>query len=364
MADDSQRIKYIFADSRNRDFTLYPSGNSYTLHLTNPVHSVTQVDLVAARVPNTMYNLTVGSNVISYTSNSVTTTVSILPGYYSAFGLARALSASSGFTFCCVFLESQGKFLFYSTCTSFTVQANTNEIQRLMGFTDLTPQTSFWYASDPVFANDQDYYSQSLYVCPKITDLSYYEYVFLDIDELRSTSVLDARKLIQGTTDGQSIRSTFGMVPMDVASGDIKFYKETSDYNQYIQYNTPIPKIDRLTIRWIDRTGIPINFQTFDHNAFTLRIYCEYKEPPPPTPPLQDVQIQRIIDAMAHAPPPPKPPDEKRVLGRWVLVIVIIGFVAAYVAYVRLLRPLVERMDAAAAAAAQPQPFKPKVSLY
>ena len=364
MADDSQRIKYVFADSRNRDTTLYPSGNTYTLYLTNPIHSVTQVDLVAARVPNTMYNLTNGSNVLTYTSNTVATTVSVLPGYYSAFGLARAISTASGFTFCCVFLESQGKFLFYSTCVSFTVQANTAEIQRMLGIPDGSSYSSFWYATNPVFVNDQDYYSQSLFICPNIADLSYYEYVFLDIIELRSTSILDARKLIQGTTDGQTIRSTFGMVPMDVSSGVIKYYKETSDYNQYIQYNTPIPKIDRLTVQWIDRTGQPLNFQTFDHNAFTLRFYCEYREPPPPTPPLQDVQIQRIVDAMTHAPPPPKPPEEKRVLGRWVLVIVIIGFVAAYIAYVRLLRPLVERMNAAAAAAAQPQPFKPKVSLY
>jgi len=312
-----------------------------------------------------MYNLINGSNVVSY-SNTIagTTTVSILPGYYSAPSLACALSSASGFIFTCLFLDSQGKFLFTSIDSSFTIQANTLEIQGLLGFLDTSSHTSFWYASDPIFLNDPDYLNQSLFVCPNIADLLRYEYVFLDIEELRSTSILDGRKLIQGTTDGLSIRSTFGMVPMDVASGSIKFYKETSDYNQYVQYNTPIPKIDRLTIRWIDRNGIPLNFQTFDHNAFTLRIFCEYQDPPPPTPPLQDVQIQRIIDAMAHVPPPPKPPDEKRVLGRWVLVILIIAVVAAYIAYVRLLRPFVERMNAAAAVAAQPQPFKPKISLY
>lgn len=364
MADKSQRVKYVFADSRNRDTMIYPSGNSYTLHLTNPVHSVTQVDLVAARVPNTMYNLTNGSNVISYSNTVTTSVVSVLPGFYSAFSLANALSAASGYIFTCMFLDTQGKFLFSSTDSSFTIQANTLDMQGLLGFSDTSPYASFWYASDPVFANDPAYLNQSLFVCPNIPDLLQYEYVFLDIDELRSTSILDGRKLIQGTTDGQSIRSTFGMVPMDVPSGVIKFYKETSDYNQYIQYNTPIPKIDRLTIRWIDRNGIPLDFQTFNHNAFTLRIFCEYQDPPPPTPPLQDVQIQRIIDAMAHVPPPPKPPDEKRVLGRWVLIILIIGFVAAYIAYVRLLRPFVERMNAAAAVAAQPPPFKPKISLY
>jgi hypothetical protein len=360
MADQSQHIKYVFADSRNRDTSLYPSGNTFTLYLTNPVHSVNQVDLVAARVPNTMFNLTDGSNVLTFRNTSTTTNISLLPGYYSARQLAYAMTGAAGFLFSSAFLESQGKFLFYSNVAPFSLQANTDEIQRMLGFPDSNMIQSFYYSSDPVFAPDPKFVNQNLLIGPKIADLMAYEYVFLDIEELRSTSILDARKLIQGTTDGQTIRSTFGMVPMDVSSGYVKFYKETSDYNQYVQYNTPIPKIDRLTIRWIDRTGKSINFQTFDHNAFTLRIYCEYKEPPPPTPPLQDVQIQRIVDALTHAPPPPKPPEEKRVLGRWVLIIVIIGFVAAYVAYVRLLRPLVERM----AAIPPPPQFKPKISLY
>lgn len=355
MADDSQRIKYIFVDSTNRDATLYPSGNSYTLHLTNPVHSVTQVDLVAAKVPNTVYNLTNGSNVLTFSN----TNVSIAPGYYSAYSLAQALANASGFLFCVDFLESEGKFLFSSNVASFMLQANTSELQRMLGIGS-SVYSSFAGSSDPVYASDSAYSNRSLFKTLQIADLSTNEYVFLDIEELRTTSVLDAKKLIQGTTEGSSIRSTFGMIPLDVPSGTIKNYKETTDYKQYILYNSPIPKISRLTVRWVDRTGALLNFQGFEHNAFTLRIHCEYHEPPPPTPPLQDVQIQRIVDAMSMVPPPPKPPEEKRVLGRWILVIVIIGFVAAYVAYVRLLRPLVERMNTAPQAPA----FKPKISLY
>ena len=366
MADDSQRIKYIFVDSTNRDTTVYPSGNSYTLHLTNPVHSVIQVELVAAKVPNTMYNLTVGSNVLFFTDTSnvlapVTSVVSIPPGYYSAAGLTQALANSSGFLFCVDFLESEGKFLFSSNVTSFTIEGTTSQIQTMLGI-DPGLHASFLASSSSVYALDPTYSGRSLYKTPRIADLSMNEYIFLDIEELRTTSVLDAKKLIRGTTEGSSIRSTFGMIPLDVNSGTIKNYKETTDYKQYIIYNSPIPKIDRLTIRWVDRSGALLNFQGFEKNAFTLRVHCEYHEPPPPTPPLQDVQIQRIVDAMSMVPPPPKPPDEKRAFGRWVVVVLIIGFVAAYVAYVRLLRPLVERMNAAANA--PPPPFKPKVSLY
>ena len=355
MADDSQRIKYVFADSTNRDVTLYPSGNSYTLHLTNPLHSVIQIDLVAAKVPNTMYNLTNGSNVVTFNSSNV----SIPPGYYSAWGLSQALANASGFLFCVDFIESEGKFIVSSNVTSFTFQAHTAEIQRMLGLNSGT-HSSFAASSDPVYASDPTYALRSLLKSHRIVDLSTNEYVFLDIEEFRTTSVLDAKKLIQGTTEGSSIRSTFGMIPLDVPAGTIKNYKETTDYKQYIIYNTPIPKISRLTVRWVDRSGVPLNFNGFEHNAFTLRVHCEYREPPPPTPPLQDIQIQRIVDALQHAPPPPKPPDEKRSFGRWVVIILIIAVTAAWIAYVRLLKPFVERLNAIP----PPAPPQPKMSLY
>lgn len=52
------RTHLLFADSRNRDLTLYPSGNSYRdatrpvadapLHLTTPIKDIERVDLVSA----------------------------------------------------------------------------------------------------------------------------------------------------------------------------------------------------------------------------------------------------------------------------------------------------------------------------
>jgi len=53
--------RLLFADSKNRDAALYPSGSSYVLHLTTPIKEIERVDLVSARVPNVMYNLTAGS---------------------------------------------------------------------------------------------------------------------------------------------------------------------------------------------------------------------------------------------------------------------------------------------------------------
>lgn len=41
----------VFVDSANRNSTLYPSANSYTIHLINPIRNVSRVELVCATLP-------------------------------------------------------------------------------------------------------------------------------------------------------------------------------------------------------------------------------------------------------------------------------------------------------------------------
>jgi hypothetical protein len=333
--------------------TIYPSGSEYILHLTNPIKNIVRIDLVAAKVPNTMYNVTNGNNFVSVNG----TNVSIAPGYYSANGLASAIMNSSGNGVTIDFLCDEGKYLF-SSSSSFTITALTSEAQKTLGIISVTLSPA---ASNPVYVNDPTYGSLQIAKSTSIIDLSVNEYVFLDIQEFRTTSVLDAKKLVNGTTEGSSIRSSFGMIPMDVPGGSIKNYKETSDYKQYVEYDYPIVKLDRLTIRWIDKSGQLLNFNGFENNAFTLRFKCIFVKPLPPPPPLQDVEIQRIVDAMQHAPPPPKPPKEKRVFGRWVVFILILLSLSFWFAYVRVIQPFIERLKSF-----EPPPAPPvqKFKLY
>jgi hypothetical protein len=346
--DDSQVIKYAYADSTNRDVTIYPSGSEYTLHLTNPIKNIVRIDLVAAKVPNTMYNVTDGNNFVRIDS----TDVSIAPGYYSACGLSEAIMNASGNAIGIDFLCSEGKYLF-SNPSSFTVTALTDEAKKTLG---LTTVNSFPASSSNVYVNDPTYGSLEIAKSENIIDLAVNEYVFLDIQEFRTTSVLDAKKLVNGTTEGSSIRSSFGMIPMDVPGGSIKNYKETSDYKQYVEYDYPIVKLDRLTVRWINKNGQLLDFNGFENNAFTLRFKCVFVKPDPPPPPLRDVELDRIVDALQHAPPPPKPPPEKQAWGRWVILLLVIFSVFLYVMYARVIKPLQEKITEALAVKPPPPP--------
>jgi len=42
----------VYVDSNNRNQTLWPNSNAYTLHLTNPILNITEVELVSAQLPS------------------------------------------------------------------------------------------------------------------------------------------------------------------------------------------------------------------------------------------------------------------------------------------------------------------------
>ena len=317
---------YVYADSTNRDTLLYPSGNSYTLHLTTPAKSVTQVDLVAAKVPNAMYNINNGTNLIKVG----TTSFSIPPGFYSAYGIADALSARIGIEV--KYLPDEGKLWFFSSISSFTLQMMTPEIQKVCGFKSNTAYTATLTTLNPAYTSGPaGYYIKS----DLVVDLSTNEFVFLDIDELRTTQVTDSKALVGETYSSQTIRSTFAMIPMDVGSGCIKNFKEDHDYVISITYPQPIVKLSRITVRWYDKFGQLLNFNGFENNAFVLRVH---EMPPPEEEPeeksrsITEVELQRLIESLIPPPAPPKPEVKKIVIPRF-LMYVILFLVAAVCAF-------------------------------
>jgi hypothetical protein len=312
MQSSTPSTRLLFADSKNRDVALYPSGNSYVLHLTTPIKDIERVDLVSARVPNTVFNCTNGSNVISINSSNV----SINPGFYSVYGLAQALTTTS---LTLEYLPDEGHFLFSST-TPFTIFIHSAELSKMLGLSHGTTHTSALAGpTDPSYATKYILRSSTL------VDMSINEYIFLDIDELRTPSHVDTGALVNssGTVSGSNANRNFAPVMMDVGSACIKNFHENKDYCVSVQYPEPIASLQRLTVRWVDKSGNPVNFRGWDTNAFVLRIHIkdrnrEMELPPPP--PLQDVELKRIIDAMTLALPPP-PKEERKFKIPWFLLV-------------------------------------------
>ncbi len=309
--------RLLFADSQNRDATLYPSGNSYVLYLTEPLRNIERVELVTARVPNTMYNLTNGSNVLTLNGTS---NVSLNPGFYSAYTLAAAITAAAP-PVKLEYLPSEGHYLF-SNGTSFTIQINSAELAVMLGMPVGTPLTStLATATDPTYTG--------MYILRSTTlvDFSLNDYVFLDVDELKTPFHVDTGALrgTTGTISGSNVNRAFAPIIMDVGSACIKNFHENKDYRIGVDYPEPINSLQRLTVRWVDRNGNALDFRGWNTNAFVLRVYLRSDPRPtlPPPEPLENIEIQRIVEAMKLAPPPP--PEPKKRFHWWVIILVILA---------------------------------------
>ena len=262
----------LYVDSRQRDTAQFPSGNSYTLFLQTPIHNIERIDLVSAKIPNTVYNLTTSSNVLDF---SGTSNVFFNPGFYSTCSLVDTFNGSSQVSNVAMsYLEAEGRFIFTGNVTSVTTL--TREIADILGLPlGTTP-------SNPIATNVvyQGLFptANAYIVSDSIVSLEVNDYIWLDIEEFRTSLTTDARKLVlnpQGvytTTSNTSARS-FAIIPLDVPSGGIKSFKEETDYKVSVVFPSRLDSLDRLTVKWLDRDGIPLNFRGLDINSFTLRVY-------------------------------------------------------------------------------------------
>jgi len=180
-------VNLLFVDSKNRDQTLYPSGNSYTLHLTTPIRNITKVDLVCAKIPNTAYNLPTTSNVvINGTSN-----ISLLPGFYSTTSFCTEFNNSNQTAVRVNYSPAEGRFIFYGS--SLTSVSASGQLANIIG---ITTASSFASSSVPTYATNTLYAGMNLIKSSNVVDLSTNDYMWLDIDELRTPVSIDTKKII------------------------------------------------------------------------------------------------------------------------------------------------------------------------
>jgi len=276
---------YLVVNSNLRDTTLYPSGNSYTMHLTNPIHDVTRVELIQASVPNVIQNLPDGTNAISLDGS----TFSLPNGFYSANGLAAEVqNAIEPVTNVSVtYLSNEGKYLFSRPTTdpngNFTLTLSST-LATLMGFTSTSAGTSASVANDTppttfaLYANNDRYQTTTFLKSDQLVNLTADNYIYLDVAELNTSRMQQAQKIETNSFSTSASQNNFGPIVLDVSSGAIKHFSETSDYIYAVDYYPPISQLSRVTVRWRKTDGTPINFQGLNENSFMLKVTSKFRK--------------------------------------------------------------------------------------
>jgi hypothetical protein len=288
-------VKNVFVTSENRDTAQFPYGNAYTLYLTNPIKNIRKVELVYASVPNTLFNLTSNANFISF-SNTITTTMSnlsnlssfsVAQGFYGASSLATEITNAIGnvTAITASYLSSEGKFLFTRATGvgPFTMSINTAEAANLLGFPASVVGTAINSSNVavgtslqiPIYSDNVTYRGLEFIKSTTIADLNVAEGLFLDVEELQTICNENADKLATGldTTSGQTPSRSLGIIPLDVVSGAVKKFKKSTDYDIEVSYPYPIQKVNKLTVKWLDKSGKVVSFGGSDDNSFLLRFH-------------------------------------------------------------------------------------------
>lgn len=266
--------RYIYVTSDNRDANQFPRANSYVMDLIEPIKDITEVALMSARVPNTIYNLTQspGTNVMSVVTSVGTSNISINPGFYTANDIVTAVTAvippANPWTI--EFVPYEGKFLITSPNLT-SVNVLTTQAQQILGMSNLVATSM---SADPVYKNWTSYPVGTKFVkSSNISDTLVQSYIFLDIDELKSPYIHDTRSTPYATN---LMNHCFGVVPLDVEFGKFKAFKE-SDFRLPIKFKHPVPSLSRLTIKWLDKNGNIVNFNGLEDNSFMIRVCSQAK---------------------------------------------------------------------------------------
>ena len=284
-------VKNLFVSSRNRDINLYPAGNNYVLHLTTPIKDIHKVELLTCSVPNTLYNIIDGTEILKIKINGNSNSFSIPSGFYSGSGLANEIRAAIYplTKIEVIFKGNEGKF-FFKTINKFTLAFTTPEIARIFGFTtssmSAVPTNNItspplmiplydWNENLPPGTPGGSVTNWSYLKSNVVANLNPNDGIFLDISELRTPFNEDCKKSesVDNFYSGQNISRVFGLIPMDVSSGAIKNFKKETDYDLMTSYPNPISTLDRVTVKWLDKNGQQVNFNGADDNSFILRFH-------------------------------------------------------------------------------------------
>ena len=264
-------VEYIYVDSRTRDSNVFPDGNSYSVYLTNPLKNISKVELISASVPNTIYNLNLGSNVLTFDGTS---NLSLASSYLSSNTLVTELTNTGRLpsTMTVTYSITEGKYLFANT-SSYTMNIRSQEMATLLGMPFGITQTSTQIlSSNLVYGSNSSLVNKYILKSSNVADFTTNELLFLDIEELRNQK-LNLGSKVSGNTFVNSIASkAFGPIPLDVLPGTLKVFKENTDYSLGVEYPQVISKLSRLTVNWRDINGNLVNFNGSNNNSFILRV--------------------------------------------------------------------------------------------
>lgn len=264
--DDGKMFDRIVIDSRDRDVSLFPNPNAYTVNLYDAITSVISARLLCADIPFSSYlvnpffntvpfTVTVAASADGSTPSSTTAYVAtVSTGDYTpadlAFQLGLSLNAACynpsntttpQITFNVSYSSNSDNFTFACNtqfALDFTVATNATNMRIMTGF----PPTVSPSVQDPI---DKAYTVSSVYR----RNFEYNSYIVMKIEQFGSIKSVS-----------NVLENSFAVLSRQYTSLNI------SDPAQITKYFNPIiARLTKLQVSFTDSFGNPYDFQNGDH---------------------------------------------------------------------------------------------------
>ena len=258
----------VLLDSRDRDYTRFPSPNGYVVKLPCNLYNVTSAVLRTAEIPSSFYVFSVAraNTSLKVTINGVSHTITIPDGNYTFTTMAAALTTALTASFPTVGVSATFNDATYKLTLKLTDPA----------------QATYAIAVDTTAVNPV--------ITPAMYGLAYYmgfppgvvtsgvgsvtakgasslnpeAYILVDIDELNQTH----QSALYGTGGTQG--TVFSKIPVFLNSFGLNVYDKHLCQNEYA---TPIAKVEQLHVALRFHDGTLIDFQGIEH-SLTLEVMC------------------------------------------------------------------------------------------
>lgn len=259
--------KTVLVNSRERDFTKYPSSGSYVIELPRTYNNVVAAHMASAEIPSSFYVFTssLGNTSLSLDVNGKTQTITIPDGNYGFSSMSTALQTALN----AAFIPETYEFSVSVSPSTGTFQI---ECVNLPASTTLGVDTTAapagknvewglaYFLGFPKGVVTSGATNTGSLVAPRMALLNPYTYLILDIPELNGTDHV-------GVSGGNSV---FGKIPLTVNSFNFVFYDKVLSKQTYTPPRLQLNKL-HVTIRFPD--GTPVDFHGLEH-SFTLELTC------------------------------------------------------------------------------------------
>lgn len=245
--DDTHRVPvktaHVIVNSADRNIVAYPTPSDYIANLYEEIQDVTSCELKVALLPHNPYNITNSNN--SLVLNGVLVTLS--PGIYDGDTLATRLTTKcSTILALTIVFDNVSQHFILSSNSAFRIEmpsSNKGSLLKLMGLPHTPSQDTTF---NGIFNSGSGRYElESMYAA----DLAPNNTIIMNIDTMYVK-----------TSANNVFNRAYGLIPqqlIDHTIGDVYSIKKV--------FPQPVPRIDKLRIRFSDIYGNPYDFQNKDH---------------------------------------------------------------------------------------------------